>query len=327
MSPLFQRLTTGLVLATLLGGLGGCMTPAQPHRGALKATAAGDRIAGLRARFLDPNGPVMVVAHRACWKETAENSIAAIRACKRLGTDMVELDVQRTRDGHLILMHDLTVDRTTNGSGAVADLTLAQVKRLRLKAGAGGPGAELTKEAPPTFAQAMAAARGSMLVNVDAKGEVNLQAVQELERQGLLHQALIKSGAPPETPALRQVLDGRNLLFMPILREAEKTPLATAPDRYSSALPAFEITFTTEDYFRHGAPALRARGARVWVNTLQPTHAAGHVDAKAVAAPHRHWGRLIALGANIIQTDEPAALIAWLKACRCGGGPMGVVSE
>jgi glycerophosphoryl diester phosphodiesterase len=270
---------SGPILFAALFGLTGCAANGIEAVRSPSAAVGETRIADLRARFLDGDGPVMVVAHRACWKETAENSIAAVRACRRLGVDMVELDVQRTADGQLILMHDQTVDRTTDGHGRVADLTLAQIKALRLRAGAGGPDAALTEAAPPTFAEAMLAARGGVLVNVDAKGEVNLQAVRELEHLGLVDHALFKSAAPPEDPALRQVLDGRDLLFMPILREVDGTSLVTTPDRYGRRLPAFEITFNTEDYFRLGAPGLRARGARVWVNTLAPCHAAGHVDA------------------------------------------------
>ncbi|MBU1271732.1 MAG: glycerophosphodiester phosphodiesterase family protein [Alphaproteobacteria bacterium] len=297
--------------------LAGC-APLSDPRPSKPTVERADRASELRRRFLDSNGPAMVVAHRGCWTTTAENSLAAIAACRRLGVDMVELDVQRTRDGRLMLMHDATVDRTTNGSGRVADLTLAQIKALRLKVGAGGPTAALTDEAPPTFSEAMEAARGAILVNVDAKGEVNLQAVQELERMGLVDQVVIKSPAPADDPELRAVLDGRNLLlFMPILRERDGTVLSTAPDRYRPQPPAYEVVFTTEAYLEAGAPLLRARSGRVWVNTLEPAHAAGHVDEEALRDPDAHWGRLIRMGANIIQTDEPGALIDWLKMCGC----------
>jgi len=306
-----SRFAAPVIFAALLGLTGCAADIASPALQPLVGVAE-TRIDALRAQFLDSSGRVMVVAHRGCWTQTAENSIAAIQSCLRMGVDMVELDVQRTQDGHLILMHDKTVDRTTNGQGLVTDLTLAQIKALRLKSGKGGHNAPLTDEAPPTFAEAMEAARGRVLVNVDAKGEVNLQAVQELERLGVINQALIKSTASPDDQALRQVLDGRTLLFMPILREIDGTSLTTAPDGYTARPVAFEITFDTEDYFKFGAPSLRARDARVWVNPLEPRHAAGHVDADAVLDPNAHWGHLIGLGANIIQTDEPGSLINYL---------------
>jgi glycerophosphoryl diester phosphodiesterase len=53
-----------------------------------------------------------------------ENSLAALERCIELGVDMMETDIHRTRDGALVIMHDDTVDRTTDGTGAVADLTL-----------------------------------------------------------------------------------------------------------------------------------------------------------------------------------------------------------
>lgn len=307
---LMRRLGGALLGVALAGGAAGGWALAAPPPN--PSPPAATRVEALRNTFLDPAGRVMVVAHRGCWKDTTENAVAGIEACVRMGVDMVELDVQRTRDGQLVLMHDATVDRTTNGTGRVADLTLAQVQALRLKAGAGGPGAPLTDWAPPTFAQAMAAARGRVLVNVDAKGDVNDQALRELDAMGLAGQAVFKSAASPETADLSAILSRSDLLFMPILREADGTSLAQAPDRYPRRPPAYELTFDHEAYLAEGAPALRARQARIWVNTLQPRHAAGHVDADAVRDPGAHWGRLIALGASIIQTDAPGPLIAWL---------------
>ena len=64
---------------------------------------------------------VMVIAHRADWRNFPENSIEAIRSAIKLGVDMVEIDIRRTKDGHLILMNDETIDRTTNGSGKVSE--------------------------------------------------------------------------------------------------------------------------------------------------------------------------------------------------------------
>ena len=108
---------------------------------AAPAAGAADAPAGrAREALLDPHDPtVLVVAHRGCWKTAAENALSAIEACVALGVHMVEVDVRRTRDGALVLMHDETVDRTTNGSGRVGDLTLAEIARLRLRQGQGGP--------------------------------------------------------------------------------------------------------------------------------------------------------------------------------------------
>lgn len=79
----------------------------------------------------------MVAAHRACWKQAPENSLAAIRDCIALGVDIVEIDVRQTRDGQFVIIHDSTVDRTTDGRGRVEQFSLADLRQLRLRLGKG----------------------------------------------------------------------------------------------------------------------------------------------------------------------------------------------
>ncbi len=94
-----------------------------------------------------------------------ENTLAGIRAAIALGADVVEMDVRPTLDGTLVLMHDDTVDRTTLGTGAVANMTLAQVQALPLRT-AGFDG-DFGCERVPTFAEALLLAAGRIVVVVD----------------------------------------------------------------------------------------------------------------------------------------------------------------
>jgi glycerophosphoryl diester phosphodiesterase len=71
-----------------------------------------------------------ICAHRGVSDSHPENTIAAFREAIRLGTQMIELDVALSSDGKLVLMHDYTVDRTTDGSGRVEELMLADLKQL-----------------------------------------------------------------------------------------------------------------------------------------------------------------------------------------------------
>ncbi|XP_030200621.1 glycerophosphodiester phosphodiesterase 1 [Gadus morhua] len=85
------------------------------------------------SRVLRPNGlssDVPVVAHRAAGHDAPENTLAAIREASRNGATGVELDLSFTADGVAVLLHDDTVDRTTNGSGPISGLRLAHVKSL-----------------------------------------------------------------------------------------------------------------------------------------------------------------------------------------------------
>jgi glycerophosphoryl diester phosphodiesterase len=110
-------------------------------------------------------GGPLVAAHRGGAALWPENSLAAFRNALALGADLLETDVHLTADGEVVLLHDPTLDRTTSGRGAVGDLTLADVARLRLKAGDGA----LTDESPPTLAallDLLAPGRASLLLEI-----------------------------------------------------------------------------------------------------------------------------------------------------------------
>ena len=71
-----------------------------------------------------------VIAHRGGRANKPENTLAAFRNSTELGVDWLEFDVQRTKDGVLVVIHDVTVERTTSGAGRVADLTFDELRRL-----------------------------------------------------------------------------------------------------------------------------------------------------------------------------------------------------
>jgi glycerophosphoryl diester phosphodiesterase len=282
---------------------------------------------GLEARrrlLLDADNPaVMVVAHRGCWRDTAENALSGIEACVRMGVDVVELDVRRTRDGALVLMHDETVDRTTNGTGRVSDLTLAQVRALRLRAGAGGPSAALTQESPPTFAEAIQAARGHVLVNLDAKADVYAEAFAELERLDAIDLIIMKRRVTENDASLARQSPFDRVLAMPIVDQAAGATAAILAGQTQGAPVAVELIFTDLGWLNDTAPMVEAMDARVWVNTLNPNLAAGLVDTDAVTSPDRVWGILIDRGVDMLQTDAPSELIDYLhsRGLRSGARP------
>ena len=106
---------------------------------------------------------VIVVAHRGDWRYAPENSIAAIEHSIASGVDVVELDLQLTKDSVLIIMHDTSLNRTTTGKGAVSAWTLDSIKTLKLKNGCNIK----TKHTVPTLEEAMLAAKDKVLVNLD----------------------------------------------------------------------------------------------------------------------------------------------------------------
>ena len=80
---------------------------------------------------------MLVLAHRGYSSRAPENTMAAFRLALEAGADGLELDVQLTRDGEAVVIHDFTLDRTTDGSGFVAQYTLAELRQF--DAGVGLP--------------------------------------------------------------------------------------------------------------------------------------------------------------------------------------------
>jgi glycerophosphoryl diester phosphodiesterase len=70
------------------------------------------------------------VGHRGARAYAPENTLASFKKALEIGVDATELDVRKTRDGELVVMHDADVKRTTNGKGLVSDMSLAQIKAL-----------------------------------------------------------------------------------------------------------------------------------------------------------------------------------------------------
>ena len=96
----------------------------------------------------------LVIAHRGANRVAIENSLPALRRAAELGADRAEIDVRMTIDGVPVLMHDATVNRTTDGMGRVDQLTWHQVRKLRLKPRRGREAADDKKV--PTLADALA---------------------------------------------------------------------------------------------------------------------------------------------------------------------------
>ena len=143
-----------------------------------------------------------ICAHRGASDTHPENTLAAFHEAIRLGAQMIEFDVALSKDGKLVLMHDATVDRTTNGAGPVSQLTLDELKRLD----AGGWKDDRFKgQRIPTFDEALAVMPDNMWLNVHLKGEAKLaEAVtKSIGANDRLHQAFLACGADAAHAAKR----------------------------------------------------------------------------------------------------------------------------
>ncbi|MEI8633938.1 glycerophosphodiester phosphodiesterase family protein [Vibrio sp. PP-XX7] len=119
--------------------------------------------------FSRNNPKTMIVAHRGIWERAPENSILAIEHAIQAGIDIVEIDTQKCATGEFVVIHDETLDRTTNGRGLVAQTTLEQIKTLRLRQRDGGASNTLSDQTLPLLSDLLKHAQGKIMVNIDAK--------------------------------------------------------------------------------------------------------------------------------------------------------------
>ncbi len=130
-------------------------------------------------------------AHRGAMVHAPENTLAAFEKAIEFGTYRIEFDLRRTRDGHLVVIHDATVDRTTDGEGLVRDMDLAQIRALRSG-----------DEVIPTFAEAIDCMRGRARLLVELKDEdIAEQVVGQIEAAGVVEQCTVSTF---HEPSLRQ---------------------------------------------------------------------------------------------------------------------------
>ena len=275
---------------------------------------ADEPVKAIYAKITNPdNKEVTVVAHRADWRFAPENSLAAIESSIRLGADVVELDVQKTKDGQLILMHDKTLDRTTTGKGKVVEWTLDSIRTLRLKNGA----ALRTKHRVPTLEEALLMAKGRVMVNLDKAYPIFDEIFPILEKTGTVEQIIMKGSKPVAEVKkdLGKYLD--RIIYMPIVHLDRPGAMQQIDDFMKELHPvAFELLFESDTCQFPKQVRTKLEGkSKIWYNTLWDTMAGGHDDDKSLENPDEGYGYLIdKLGATIIQTDRTAYLLEYLQA-------------
>jgi len=285
------------------------------------------RFALLRERVLHPPaGHVVVVAHRACFSAAPENSPEAIEACARLGVEVVENDVRSTQDGELVVVHDDTVDRTTNGWGYLNDLTAADLAKLRLRDAAGGPAAPVTTLPVTTLRAYYRAAKGKMMINLELKPsavanfETLLQASLKIAaEEGVLDHILLKvpdrksHGKLAATHVLGGVKIPPDVTIWPIIWEGEGAARARLDELEGYGGAGYEAPFLDPDYFQAIASDPRMKGRPIMAVAVRPYWSGGLSDDLSMGSPEAGWGRLVQLGANVIMTDRPEYLLRYLE--------------
>lgn len=257
---------------------------------------------------------ILVVSHRGDWRYAPENSLQAIQRCIDLGVDVIELDFRLTKDGHLVAMHDETVDRTTNGKGQVSELSLEEIKGLRLK---NACGVRHSRQQVPTLEEVMNLVKGKVMVNLDkTESRWVREAYEILKKTGTLDQAIFKGNDDFKVMQEKYGTLMDSIIYMPKLWPENKEVRAYRKT-YENAIDPFyyETLFDSEkaetfDMIRD----LEKDGDGFLAIALWDDLCAGRTDEVALLeGPEKAWGWLIEKGANGIMTDRPEELLKYLE--------------
>lgn len=194
-----------------------------------------------------------LIAHRGSHLRAPENTIKAIYEAGRLGYEMVELDVQRTSDGVYMLMHDSTIDRTTNGTGTFRDMTYSQVKNLVVDEGyLGKSGEEVIRV--PTFEEAcQECQKWGLGINVDCSKmtwteEVIIDVVEMLKRYNLFEKSFFVMGDRDARLTLAQIYPEVNVTWL----TSDTNPANNIDEckNYKNAFVTYSQTVITDSLIR-----------------------------------------------------------------------------
>ena len=300
MNKIFTYLASAVVLC-------GCSTP--------NATPTGTRTERILSILHDPaSEQVLVASHRGDWRNYPENSLAAIESVIRMGVDIMELDLKLTKDSVLVLCHDHTINRTTNGKGRVCDITYDSIAKCVLKSGHGVK----TAHKMPTLREALEVCKDRIVVNIDQGYEYYDLALALGEELGVTDQLLIKGKRSTEVVENKFAEYEHNMMYMPIidiLKPQGKALFAEYMDKGIVPL-AYEVCWNeytpeVEDCMQK----VLASGSKLWVNSLWSSLCGGLEDDLAwdTQDPEAVYGKLLDMGATLIQTDRPEFLISYLR--------------
>jgi glycerophosphoryl diester phosphodiesterase len=239
----------------------------------------------------------LIVAHRGLLLHAPENTLANFRACLELRLGF-EFDVEKTKDGHLVCIHDDTVDRTTNGTGTVSELTLGEIRRL--DAGSWFD-PRFADEKVPTVEEVLKLVaeyqQHDVLIAVDLKAEgVGQDVVRLAEKHNVLDKLLF-IGRTISEPQLRDQIRS-------VSKKAHTAVVANNADEFPKALAESNADYV---YFRYLPPTEEIEAVHVARKRafIAGTTVSGHSP--------ENWQLAVDAGIDGILTDYPLELASVLR--------------
>jgi glycerophosphoryl diester phosphodiesterase len=259
----------------------------------------------LKMAYESDSNKVLVAAHRGDWKNFPENSMPAVLSCIKNGIDIVEIDVQKTKDGYFVLMHDATLDRTSNGRGLVSNYYLSDIIKFKLK----NSKKELTEYTIPRLEDILDKTDGKIIVNIDKSSGRFPELIQLVQSLGKGSHVIMKGTAKPTYFKSLYDKDSSEAYFMPIISskiEDLNLYLMTSETKLVELLLSNDSSFCSTE---EGLKVFNNYNCKIWYNALFSSISGGHNENKNAIDS---WKWFINHKAYVIQTDYPFHLMQFL---------------
>jgi len=238
----------------------------------------------------------LTVAHRGTGSLSyygPENTLAAYEIAWKMGADSVEIDVRSTKDGELVIIHDETVNRTTYGKGNVSDLTLAEIKALKIRS----VNKAMSDQQIPTLREVMAFMKGKTMVYVDIKTPDIAQIVEIIQEEDMIDSAYLLVGSIAEGYAARS-----QNAFISLLAAVKTQGEAQEFIDALSPIVMFEMLY--EDIKPEVSDFIHSKGIKIHMDALGEFDVMGKYGFKL----------MLERGVDSIQSDRIDILVPYLRA-------------
>ncbi len=233
---------------------------------------------------------VVVIAHRGNHIKVPENTVASVKEAIRAGADYVEIDLRTTKDGFLVLSHDATVDRMTDGKGKVRGFTLQEIEKLKV-------GKDSVLYRIPTFKEVLNVCKERINIYLDFKDADPAVTYRQIKEAGMEKQVVVYLNAPAQYDQWKTVAPA-----MPLMSSIPAE--VQTPAQFRQYLDQVQVAVLDNVYDTALQAVAWEKGIALWLDVESSN------EGPAV------WDRALFWNIQGLQTDHPDALVEYLRRWR-----------
>lgn len=231
---------------------------------------------------------IVVISHRGNHVEAPENTLASTREAIACGADYVEVDLRTTKDGHLVVLHDAKVDRTTNGTGMVANMTLEEVEDLQVF------NRNKKTHRVPQFKELLAICKGKINIYLDFKEADVAESWRQIKAAGMEKHVVVYLNKEAQYHQWKEVAPE-----VPLMTSLPKE--VTTSEQLADFLRKLQIQVLDNVASPELVKAANSHGVAVWLDVQSPTEGP------------TSWKEALHKGVQGLQTDKPADMVSFIR--------------